>query len=188
MPATIADPCRHGITPIVDCQTCGLAERQADRRNAIHDGHPLNRTRSQVLAQRRNAVAGGCCQRFADQQGCDCLENARADPEPARRVQRSPKLTGNKATILLAMAELGETVGRTAMIVAAWKMDPLAFGLAGAEREFPDSRTIDNALYGPVGLLTRGYLIPSGECAWQLSAKALAEVRRLRAALARKGI
>lgn len=34
------------------------------------------RTKSQVLAQRQNTVAGGCCNRFADQMPCDCLEKA----------------------------------------------------------------------------------------------------------------
>lgn len=34
------------------------------------------RTRSQVLAARRNTIAGGCCDRFADQMGCSCLEDA----------------------------------------------------------------------------------------------------------------
>ena len=34
------------------------------------------RTRSQVLEARKHAVSGGCCDRFADQMPCDCLENA----------------------------------------------------------------------------------------------------------------
>lgn len=37
------------------------------------------RTKSEVLAARRNAVAGGCCNRFADQQGCECLAEAADD-------------------------------------------------------------------------------------------------------------
>jgi len=34
------------------------------------------RTPEDVLRQRKNAVGGGCCERFADQQGCDCLSEA----------------------------------------------------------------------------------------------------------------
>lgn len=34
------------------------------------------RSVSDVLEARRHAAAGGCCDRFADQQGCDCLERA----------------------------------------------------------------------------------------------------------------
>ena len=34
------------------------------------------RTRSQVLKERENAVGGGCCERFADNQACTCLEDA----------------------------------------------------------------------------------------------------------------
>ncbi len=37
------------------------------------------RTRSDVIRQRANAVAGGCCNRFADYQGCTCLEEAEPD-------------------------------------------------------------------------------------------------------------
>lgn len=38
------------------------------------------RTVSEVMAERRNAVGGGCCDRFADQMACDCLKNAVPDP------------------------------------------------------------------------------------------------------------
>ncbi len=37
------------------------------------------RTVSEVVRQRANAVAGGCCNLFADNQGCDCLETAEPD-------------------------------------------------------------------------------------------------------------
>lgn len=33
-------------------------------------------TRAEVLAARERAVFGGCCDRFADNMACDCLENA----------------------------------------------------------------------------------------------------------------
>lgn len=34
------------------------------------------RTKADVLAERKNAVGGGCCERFANNQACDCLEKA----------------------------------------------------------------------------------------------------------------
>lgn len=34
------------------------------------------RTKELVLEQRKNAVFGGCCYRFADNQACNCLEEA----------------------------------------------------------------------------------------------------------------
>ena len=37
------------------------------------------RTKSDVLKQRKNAVGGGCCNMFANQQGCDCLDTALPD-------------------------------------------------------------------------------------------------------------
>lgn len=39
---------------------------------------PDTRTVAEVLEQRKHAVMGGCCNRFADQMGCDCLEKAKA--------------------------------------------------------------------------------------------------------------
>lgn len=39
-------------------------------------------TKSEVLAARRNSIMGGCCDRFADQQACDCLERADDDISP----------------------------------------------------------------------------------------------------------
>lgn len=38
-----------------------------------------HRTRSEVLRLRQSIVAQGCCDRFADQQACDCLERAFPD-------------------------------------------------------------------------------------------------------------
>lgn len=221
MPVATTNLCRHHMEREY-CHHCSPPKRG----HAIHDGHPLNRTRSQVLAERKNAVMGGCCERFANQQGCECLERARpdqpTDPGPASRCpeqcraihgrtgswvyetcgpdskwvpcprcsvkveSRSRTLSnirgnGNKATILLAISQLGEIVGRTALIVAAWQRDPDAFGLAGLEGDLPDARKVDNSLYGPCGLLALGYLIPMGYLQWQMTAKAHAEVRRLRA-------
>ncbi len=44
------------------------------------------RTKSEVLEERRHAVMGGCCDRWADMKGCDCLSEAVDDvpkvPEP----------------------------------------------------------------------------------------------------------
>lgn len=38
---------------------------------------PQERTVAEVLAARKRAVEGGCCDRFADYHTCDCLEMAR---------------------------------------------------------------------------------------------------------------
>lgn len=50
-----------------------LAQAAYDKRLLIDTGR---KTRKQVLAARRHAVTGGCCNRFADQMACDCLEMA----------------------------------------------------------------------------------------------------------------
>lgn len=47
------------------------------RQRAEHEA-PKCRTVEDVLrARRENAAAGGCCNRWADMSGCDCLERAR---------------------------------------------------------------------------------------------------------------
>ncbi len=46
------------------------SQRQNDWRPSVC------RTRPQVLKERENAVAGGCCNRFADQMACGCLRDA----------------------------------------------------------------------------------------------------------------
>lgn len=43
------------------------------------DGDPNIRTVSQVMEERQHVVSGGCCERFADQMACDCLETAKQD-------------------------------------------------------------------------------------------------------------
>lgn len=40
---------------------------------------PNLRTRSHVLKLRENSILGGCCDRFTDQQACNCLETAIPD-------------------------------------------------------------------------------------------------------------
>ncbi len=42
-------------------------------------------TKSEVLRMKRNAVMGGCCDRFADHMGCDCYELAECDSLELRR-------------------------------------------------------------------------------------------------------
>ena len=37
-------------------------------------------TKSEVLRKRQDSVMGGCCERFANNQACDCLETAEDDP------------------------------------------------------------------------------------------------------------
>lgn len=38
---------------------------------------PKRRTKAEVMRERQNAVLGGCCNRFADNMACDCLEEAK---------------------------------------------------------------------------------------------------------------
>lgn len=49
------------------------------------------RTPEQVLEQRKNAIGGGCCERFGDQMGCDCLRSA----ERRHGRERCPKCLGS---------------------------------------------------------------------------------------------
>ncbi len=46
------------------------------------------RSRSDITDERKNAVAGGCCERFADQMACDCLESVNPTYEVLRRRER----------------------------------------------------------------------------------------------------
>ncbi len=52
------------------------------------------RTRSEVIRQRGNAVMGGCCNLFADYQGCDCLETAAPDSILAHLRSPGPHVRG----------------------------------------------------------------------------------------------
>ena len=42
---------------------------------------PRTRTVSEVMAARRNFPHTGCCDRYANNQACDCLTNATRDPK-----------------------------------------------------------------------------------------------------------
>lgn len=81
-------PCpRTTLTPDAVMVATSIYERRAfDELPALADALVIagvspakGRTRSQVVEARTHAVTGGCCDRFADQQGCDCLEKAEPD-------------------------------------------------------------------------------------------------------------
>lgn len=82
-------------------------------------------------------------------------------------------------TVLRAAAELGATFGRTALVLAAWRADPAAFGLEGAEAHHPDANAVFTYVYGENGLVRRGYFKPAGRGVWALTEKGRAEAARM---------
>jgi uncharacterized protein (TIGR02996 family) len=70
------------------------------------------RIRSQVLKERENAVCGGCCERFADMKGCDCLATALPDPSPEEEAfQAALDLHPDDHTARLVFADFLEERG-----------------------------------------------------------------------------
>lgn len=79
---------KHGITTadvVMRMVGTTMAAELSEARKALRtvtperrrpEAMPRRRTRSEVLKERENAVAGGCCNRFADQMACDCLSEA----------------------------------------------------------------------------------------------------------------
>lgn len=63
---------RDGTFGQTDCPVCN--ERMCFY--PLPQGTTSVRTREQVLAERENAVSGGCCERFANNMRCDCLPKA----------------------------------------------------------------------------------------------------------------
>jgi hypothetical protein len=61
--------------------------------------------------------------------------------------------------VLRAMAAGDRALGISAIVLAAWRADPSAFGLAGCEEHWPCSTRVRNALFGRRGLLKRGYVV-----------------------------
>ncbi len=74
---------RHRITLMGNflwdhlCLRCQL-ERVATEQTK-ETAKSIRRAVDRVKEARRHAVMGGCCERFADNQACDCLEKARAE-------------------------------------------------------------------------------------------------------------
>jgi NTP pyrophosphatase (non-canonical NTP hydrolase) len=66
------------------CLKCGAYRHLSSGFMECRPPAPKGRTVAEVMKARADAVGGGCCDRFADQQGCDCLENA-VDYRPAAR-------------------------------------------------------------------------------------------------------
>lgn len=60
--------------------------------------------------------------------------------------------------ILRAAATLPAEFGESDLVLAAWKLDPGAFGLRGFEDQYPDSREVRWRLMGNRGLAGRGLL------------------------------
>lgn len=81
-PCTAGDKCP-------DCSATGRIEdgsldpaRLAVLSDALEEAGcptPNGRTLSQVIEAQSHAVMGGCCNRFADQMACDCLQEAEPD-------------------------------------------------------------------------------------------------------------
>lgn len=77
---------------------------------------------------------------------------------------------GLQGLILRAARTLGAEFGCTALVLACWKLDKAAFGLAGAEQWHPSDNRVLSAVYGDRGLVKRGYMISVGKKQWQLTA------------------
>jgi hypothetical protein len=71
--------------------------------------------------------------------------------------------TSAKARLWQAVLALPEPITLAALVLAAWRADPETFGLDGCKHDHPDSAHVRNDLYGPAGLLTRGYLVRKGK-------------------------
>jgi excisionase family DNA binding protein len=78
---------RNGMLcpPKTTCPTCGQsigAKQTPPEMDWQPPKRPKNeRTKSQVLAKRRH-TGGACCEDYANQQTCNCLEIAKPDPGP----------------------------------------------------------------------------------------------------------
>ena len=67
------------------------------------------------------------------------------------------------AALLLSNAEIARDFTAEDLAVEAWRQDRLAFGLRGYEREHPDSNKVYTKIDGQSGLVTKGWLVKSGE-------------------------
>ena len=99
-------------------------------------------------------------------------------PEPAKPLD--PSTLPLWQVVLLAADSLGEEFGRTALVVAAWKLDPKRLGLEGLEKDLADSKHILQWLYGPLGLLTRGLLQRMSAKTYMVTQEGRREVARLK--------
>lgn len=67
------------------------------------------------------------------------------------------------------------------LVVAAWEQDHSAFGLRGHEDRHPDNNKVYTKLDGQSGLVTKGWLVKSGERRLKLSEAGLARAAALTA-------
>lgn len=61
-----------------------------------------------------------------------------------------------------AAMELPQPFSRTQLVLAAWRLSPTEFGLAGAERDYPDAHRVQESLYAMKGPLKDGELQRDG--------------------------
>jgi hypothetical protein len=80
-----------------------------------------------------------------------------------------PEQGCGQMTVLRAMAVGDRALGISAIVLAAWRADPSAFGLAGCEEHWPCSTRVRNALFGRRGLLKRGYVVKATEGAYAVT-------------------
>lgn len=62
------------------------------------------------------------------------------------------------------------------LVVQAWKLDHLAFGLRGHEETYPDSNKVYTKIDGKSGLVTKGWLAKTGERRIRVTEAGLARV------------
>jgi hypothetical protein len=85
----------------------------------------------------------------------------RHDPNAPRKGPKlpdPPKPGSQRGTVLQAARSFGRPFSLTELILAAWRLDPVSFGLAGVHLVYPDSRPVLVTLCGKRGLVARGLI------------------------------
>jgi hypothetical protein len=136
----------------------------------------------------RQAECQPCHREGAIRDAAQRRREAIHDGHPADAKPVDPVSLPLHQVVLLAAGQLGEEFGRTALVVAAWKLDPQRLGLEGLETHMADSKHVLQWLYGPLGLLTRGFMQRRAAKTYALTALGRREVERLTHGGTRNGI
>ncbi len=95
------------------------------------------------------------------------LNGRHTEKAPRKRYARRPgppkyfraiSPTSGRGRLLEAARTFPGPFGETALVLAAWALDPLLFGLRGLEGEYPSDRRVTCLLYGGKGLIARGLI------------------------------
>lgn len=89
-----------------------------------------------------------------------------------------------EAAVECASGDVGKTFTFEELLVAAWKRDPVAWGLRGFEQDYPDSerihREVDSRGKDSKGMVSLGYLDKVQARLYRITPKGLAAVSLLR--------